>query len=130
MIIGIGHDVIEIRRIDRTLQQRYGDLFMRRVLTQAEYDYAQEKANGRLTEFVAGRFAAKEAVVKAFGSGIGRKTGFQDVEIMPDEQGKPVCTLSESALQRLGMANVPLHIHISITHSESLASAFSVIEKN
>ncbi|MFD2615092.1 holo-ACP synthase [Paenibacillus gansuensis] len=129
MIIGIGHDVIEIRRIDKALRQRYSDMFMRRVLTEAEYEYAKEKASGRLTEFVAGRFSAKEAIVKALGCGIGRKAGFHDVEILPDDAGKPVCKLSEAALQRLGLSGEPLRIHISITHSEFLASSFAVAEQ-
>lgn len=128
MIIGIGHDLVEIERIEKLLCQRYGDVFMRRVLTEAEYNMAQER-KGRIAEFVAGRFSAKEAVVKALGCGIGLKAGFQDVEIIPNESGKPECTITTEAFQRLGIQPGSVRIHVSITHNDTIASAYVVVER-
>ncbi|CAM4450280.1 holo-ACP synthase [Paenibacillus tarimensis] len=126
MIIGIGHDVVEIDRIRAILEGAAGERFMRRVLTAAEYDRALNKGSS-CVEYVAGRFAVKEAVVKAIGCGIGSAVGFKDMEVLPDKLGKPVCTLSEEALQRLQL-DYQLRIHVSISHERSLASAFAIAE--
>ena len=80
-----------------------------------------------LFEFAAGRFAAKEAVVKALGCGIGKSMGFQDMEIIPDVNGKPECLIAGAALQRLGISS-NLRVHLSISHNETTAFAFAVIE--
>ncbi|UNK19226.1 holo-ACP synthase [Paenibacillus sp. N3/727] len=129
MIYGIGHDVLEIRRVALLMEGPHGQKFMERVLTRAERTLAENKGGSR-TEFVAGRFAAKEAVSKAFGCGIGSMIGFWDIEILPDKQGKPVVTLSASAWSRLGISE-PGHyaLHLTISHQTELASAFSVVEK-
>jgi len=127
MIIGVGHDLVEIERVRRLLEQGTGDRFLQRVLTQAEYERAQLK-DGKLAEFTAGRFAAKEAVVKALGCGIGATMGFADIEILPDRAGKPCCALSQESLERLGMSGQKLTVHVSITHERSIASAFAVAE--
>jgi holo-[acyl-carrier protein] synthase len=128
MIIGIGHDLVDIRRIDKLLQARYSDMFMRRVLTEAEYNYAKTK-EGRLSEFIAGRFSVKEAVVKALGCGIGRKVGFQDVEVLPDANGKPCCTIAPEAYQRLGLDAKTIRVHVSITHTSAVASTYAIAEQ-
>jgi holo-[acyl-carrier protein] synthase len=127
VIIGIGHDVVEIGRINVILNSTSGERFMRRVLTEAELAEAHKRANR--AEFVAGRFAAKEAVVKALGCGIGAAISFGDIEIMPDLSGKPYCTLSEQAWIRLGMKKDACRLHVSISHERSLASAFAVLEE-
>ncbi|CAH0118872.1 Holo-[acyl-carrier-protein] synthase [Paenibacillus sp. CECT 9249] len=131
MIYGIGHDLLEIGRIQRILSQPAGQRFLDRVLTEAERALAAERG-ARLAEFAAGRFAAKEAVVKAFGCGIGEVIGFRDIEILPDSLGKPQCALAPEAWQRLNIPEqerIGFTIHISITHQPNLASAFAVIEK-
>lgn len=128
MIIGVGHDVVEIDRVRHMLERDAGGRFMERVLHEAELALARGKA-GRLAEFVAGRFAAKEAVVKALGCGIGAAVGFRDVAIMPDERGKPCCSLSAGAWERLGLRQPEVRVHVSITHERSIASAFAVAER-
>ncbi|WP_054958621.1 holo-ACP synthase [Paenibacillus dakarensis] len=129
MIYGIGHDVLEIKRVALLLEGPHGQKFMDRVLTRAELVLAGNKGARRL-EFVAGRFAAKEAVSKAFGCGIGGMIGFWDIEILPDNRGKPVVTLSQSAWSRLGINEPEQYVvHLTISHQTELASAFSVVEK-
>lgn len=96
-------------------------------MTPPERELAQ-KRRGRLAEFASGRFAAKEAIVKAIGCGIGKQIGFQDVEVLPDGLGKPICHVREEALQRAGLIG-SLRIHISITHTESMAAAYAIVEQ-
>lgn len=131
MILGVGTDLTEIARIAKILGQPEGSRFLERILTPAEHALAESR-RGRLAEFAAGRFAAKEAVAKALGCGIGRLVGFRDIEVLPDAAGRPVCVLSPEARDRLGFAAPqgsagPL-IHLSITHSETAAAAFAVVE--
>ncbi|MGO4499028.1 holo-ACP synthase [Paenibacillus sp. 2RAB27] len=127
MIIGVGTDLVEIERISKMLEGSSGDRFLERVLTPAERELAQQR-RGRLAEFVSGRFAAKEAIVKAIGCGIGKQIGFQDVEVLPDLLGKPVCTVKEEAMLRAGLQGSH-RIHISITHTGSMAAAYAIVEK-
>ncbi|KOR76960.1 holo-ACP synthase [Paenibacillus solani] len=129
MIYGIGHDVLDMKRMDKLMTGRHAERFMERLLTQEEQILAASRG-GKQTEFVAGRFAAKEAISKAFGSGIGRLIGFRDMEVLPDALGRPVATLSKDAWERLGMEG-PDHytIHLTISHQTTLASAFAVVEK-
>lgn len=128
MIYGIGHDVVEIERVKVMLSGRIGEKLMRRVLTPAELELPGRST--RTAEFLAGRFAAKEAVSKAFGCGIGQVLGFVDMEILPDAAGKPSVSLSPTAWTRLQL-NGPKEytIHLSITHERHLASAFVVVEQ-
>lgn len=126
MIAGVGIDLLEIERIRKLLGQPHGERFVERVLTPEERELAARRG-GRLAEFVAGRFAAKEAVVKALGCGIGREVGFQDIAIVPDERGKPECRLSAAAWARLGK-EAPSSIHLSITHSATMAGAYAIVE--
>ncbi|AIQ44933.1 hypothetical protein R70723_02685 [Paenibacillus sp. FSL R7-0273] len=128
MIYGIGHDVLEIRRMKDILAKASGGKFIRRILTPAELQLAEGRT-GRLPEFVSGRFAAKEAVVKALGCGIGSEVGFQDIEILPDSSGKPGVKLTEGAWQRLGLDREAHILHLTITHSQELASTFAVLER-
>jgi len=127
MIVGMGHDILEIERIADMRERSSWDRFLHKVLTDAERELASDRG-GRIVEFVAGRFAAKEAVVKALGCGIGEKVGFTDIEILPDDLGKPSCTLSQEAWKRLVMDEQGYIIHVSITHQRSLASAMAIVE--
>ncbi|MDD9271083.1 holo-ACP synthase [Paenibacillus sp. GCM10023248] len=127
MIIGVGTDLVEIARLRKMLEGSTSERFLERILTPRERELAQQR-RGRLAEFAAGRFAAKEAIVKAIGCGIGKQIGFQDVEVLPDAWGKPVCTVREEALQRAGLTGSP-RIHISITHTESMAAAYAIVEQ-
>lgn len=128
MIYGIGHDVLEIGRVEEIAEGSLGRRFAQRILTGRELVLAEGKGL-RAAEFIAGRFSAKEAVVKALGSGIGGAVGFRDIEILPDALGKPVAVLSAGAWSRLGLAEQKHVIHLTITHSRGLASAFAVVER-
>lgn len=128
LIYGIGHDVVEIQRVCAVLQRESGARFIRRILTPAELELAEGR-KGNLAEFAAGRFAAKEAIVKALGCGIGREVGFRDIQVLPDASGKPSVLLSEAAWSRLDMNEQKYIIHLTITHSRELASTFAVVER-
>lgn len=128
MIVGIGADLVDISRIAELLNkpEPASAKFLARILTPAEREVAKT-CQHRLAEYAAGRFAAKEAVAKALGSGIGKTVGFQDIEILPDANGKPACSIHHQALTRAGLED-SLHVHISITHSDHTAAAFVVLE--
>lgn len=117
MITGIGLDLVEMKRIER-LRQRQAR-FPQRILTEAELDVYLTLNEKRQTEFLAGRFAAKEAYSKARGTGIGKELSFQDIEIMADDYGKPHI-IKPSVGQ----------VHISITHTKEYAAAQVIIEEN
>ncbi|GGD47211.1 holo-ACP synthase [Paenibacillus nasutitermitis] len=129
MIVGIGHDLTPLERMKELLEGKSGIRFQERILTPNELKAAAEMGGPRLVEFTAGRFAAKEAVSKAFGCGIGHMLAFSDIEIGRDERGKPLCRLSEKGWERLGYCAREMVIHVTITHDKSLASAFVVVER-
>lgn len=129
MIIGIGHDMTELSRIKKLLSGAVGEKFLRRIFTEQEYvEFDATVGEVRKVEYVAGRFAVKEAVSKAFGCGIGSMLGFHDIEIKRTSSGKPTCNVRGTALESLGYLHMNLEIHISITHERELASAFVVVE--
>ncbi|NMI07320.1 holo-ACP synthase [Paenibacillus sp. SZ31] len=129
MIYGIGNDVLEIGRMRKLLSGRHAEAFVKRILTPAEREIAAQRGK-RMTEFVSGRFAAKEAVSKAFGCGIGGIMGFTDIEVLPDETGRPVASLSSQAWERLQLPyDKQYDIHLSITHQTELAAAFAIVEQ-
>ncbi len=115
VIVGIGIDLVELERIARSIQK---PRFMERLLTEAERGLASNYPEQRRIEFVAGRFAAKEAYAKAVGTGIARGLSWQQIEVLPDETGRPVMT-----------APSPGRIHVSISHSEQYAVAQVIIEE-
>ncbi|MFE6077399.1 holo-ACP synthase [Paenibacillus sp. NPDC057886] len=129
MIYGIGNDVLEIGRMRKLLSGRHAEAFMKRVLTPAEREIADYRGK-RMVEFVSGRFAAKEAVSKAFGCGIGSMMSFTDIKVLPDAKGRPVATLSDEAWERLQLPyGKQYDIHLSITHQTELAAAFAIVEQ-
>ncbi|PPA70550.1 holo-ACP synthase [Jeotgalibacillus proteolyticus] len=117
MIIGIGLDLIELTRI-RAVIGRHPKL-ARRILTPNEMDYYHTLTGDRKVEFLAGRFAAKEAYAKAIGTGIGQETSFQDIEVVKDSYGKPFIKVERAGL-----------VHLSITHTKDYAAAQVIIEQN
>ncbi|WP_284141772.1 holo-ACP synthase [Virgibacillus sp. LDC-1] len=117
MIIGTGIDIIELKRIKQTMEQQ--SRFVSRVLTERERAYyLQITSQRRKVEFLAGRFAAKEAFAKAAGTGIG-SLGFHDMEVLADEQGAPIMTVT---------GYESYSIFVSISHSEAYAIAQAIIE--
>jgi holo-[acyl-carrier protein] synthase len=130
VIVGIGTDIVEIERIASILRGSTGEKFIERILTPAERVVANKRGvlhEARLAQYVAGRFAAKEAVSKAFGCGIGDPLTFQHIEILHDSLGKPQCSVDSYVLQRLGMS-LSTRIHLSISHTAGHATAFAVLE--
>mgnify|MGYP001019741902 CR=1 FL=1 len=116
MISGIGIDIVELKRIAKicTRQKRFAD----RILTSFEKEIYDQLKGKRQMEYLAGRFAAKEAFAKAYGTGIGTQLSFQDIQVENDEKGKPSIT---KPLQE--------GVHLSITHSAEYAAAQVIIEK-
>ncbi|HZW68556.1 MAG TPA: holo-ACP synthase [Pseudogracilibacillus sp.] len=118
MIVGIGIDIVEISRIEGLLKK--SNRFLERTLTKGEIaQYKDLRSDRRQVEYVAGRFAAKEAFAKARGTGIGQLS-FTDIEVLATETGAP--SLKVAGYE--GMA-----LHLSISHSEEYAVAQVVIEK-
>ena len=124
-VVGIGMDLVEIRRIERSFQ-RFGESFAARVLSPAELACLPKSAVRR-TEFLAGRFAAKEASVKALGTGFADGVSFADIEILPNQAGAPQMHLTGRAAdlaRSLGVAR----LHVTLTHTDSVAAAVVVME--
>lgn len=128
MIIGIGSDIIDIRRIERSVE-RFGERFLKRVFT----DIERAKAQSRMREIdtYAKRFAAKEACAKALGTGIYRGVTWQMMEVINLKGGKPTLNLSGAAKERMDFltpAGMTPQIHITLTDDHPWAQAFVVIE--
>lgn len=124
MIVGIGTDLAEIDRIEETIQ-RFGDRFLNRVYTQRERQYALRKKNS--AERFAARFAAKEAGMKAIGTGWRRGVTWQDFEVVNEPSGRPTLRLSGVAADfaaRLGVKRISL----SLTHTAKMAMAVVILE--
>ena len=128
MIIGLGSDLIDIRRIERTLE-RHGERFTNRVFTEierAKSDRRKERAAS-----YAKRFAAKEACAKALGTGLARGVFWRDMGVVNLPGGKPTMKLTGGAANRLA-AMVPAghtaSVHLTITDDFPLAQAFVIIE--
>lgn len=118
MKLATGVDLIEIARIEEVIS-RHGKHYLERIYTPAELEYC-----GKRAESLAGRFAAKEAVVKALGCGIGDVT-WKEIEILGDEQNAPILTLTGTAKQKATELGL-LHWSVSISHSQSHSVAFAV----
>ena len=124
MIVGIGVDIVDVERVQGLLA-RYRERFVRRVFTEAENRYANRSVKS--AERLAGRFAVKEAVLKAFGTGKSQGILWRDVETVPGPKGKPKVNLYGNADKYLKTLNAD-HVHVSISHDGGKAVAFVVIE--
>lgn len=124
MIIGIGIDVMEVARMQRTIE-RYGEQFLNHVFSSQEQEDAPKGAGK--PSYYAGRWAAKEAVAKALGTGIGKHCGWTDVRVRRGSLGKPQIELVGAAAETSGRLGASC-IHISISHERHLACASAVIE--
>lgn len=121
MIIGIGTDIIEIKRIETVINRT--DSFIKKLFTNNEIEYFKSK--GLKGNVIAGNFAAKEAISKAIGTGF-RGFGLKDIEVLRDELGKPIVKLSDKIYELLDVKE--FNIHVSISHSEENAIAYAVME--
>ncbi len=119
MLQGLGTDIIEISRIEKVID-RYGQKFLDRIFTQHEQNYClKHKMSSR---HFAGRFAAKESIAKALGTGIGKEIHWTEIEIVNDASGKPEVRLSPRAASHFGNPQC----YLSISHCKEYASAVAI----
>ncbi|MDO6564443.1 holo-ACP synthase [Amphritea sp. 1_MG-2023] len=123
MILGVGTDLLDIRRIDRALKRT--PRLAERILTAEELQ--QFKASKQPVNFLAKRFAAKEAAVKALGTGIGRGISWQHFSIHYDSLGRPLIEMSGGAREKAQQLGIQ-HIHISYSDETDHVIAFAVAE--
>ncbi len=116
----VGVDIVDIKRIRHSYEQ-YGEKFLRRVLTENEISYCREKKD--MMPSIAARFAAKEAVAKAIGSGISGRFSWKSVEVVNNEQGKPAMRVLDEALGIPGE-----NIRLSLSHTGDYAVAFVLLD--
>jgi holo-[acyl-carrier protein] synthase len=124
LIVGLGVDIAEVGRVKAAIE-RHGETFLRRVYTPREREYCERFRNK--FERYAGRFAAKEAAMKALGTGWGRGVRWVDVEVVREKGGRPTIALSGEAgkvAERLGVKRIAL----SITHTDAQALAQVIFE--
>lgn len=122
MILGIGIDLTEIKEIEESIQS---EAFVRRVFTPAEMQAVERYRNK--AEHLAGKFAVKEAFMKAIGAGIRQEVWFTQVEVLNDESGKPQVQVRGEAEKRLETLGAK-QIHVSISHSGGMAVAVVILE--
>lgn len=128
MIVGIGNDVIDIRRIEDTLE-KYGERFVQRIFTEIEIAKSEKRAQ-RAASY-AKRFAAKEACSKALGTGFRANVFWKDLGVVNEPSGKPTMILTGGAKSHLNRLTPPGHairIHLTITDDFPYAHAFVMIE--
>jgi len=121
-VLGIGTDIVECLRIAQMIE-RHGELFIDRVYTDGEIEYCRSRKQA--TQHFAGRWAAKEAILKAIGTGWRRGISWRDIEVRNNEGGKPTVALRGGArdvVEQLGVGD----ILVSISHCRSHATAFAL----
>ena len=129
MIYGVGCDVVELSRVAEVMAER-GDRFAKRILSDVEwatYEKRRALSDARGLAFVASRWAAKEAISKALGTGISGDVTFHSMRITHRETGAPVVAFADPLKTRLEMEGVS--VHVSITDEKSVVAAFAVAEK-
>jgi holo-[acyl-carrier protein] synthase len=122
-VFGIGIDVVEVGRIASSLDE-FGERFTARIFTSSEREYCLSKARPEL--HFAARFAAKEAVAKALGTGIGKDVGWLDLEIIRGQNGEPILHLDGRAKQFCEAREI-VQIKISLTHAHDYAAANAIV---
>ena len=124
MILGTGIDIIEVARVQAS-HERFGERFLKRLLLADEIAYClSHKIPG---PFLAARFAAKEAISKAFGTGVGASLGWHDMEVKRKESGEPYVVLHGKGLDLLA-ARGGKRLLISLSHTQNYATAVAVLE--
>lgn len=121
-ILGIGNDLIAVSRIAAAMR-RHGERFLKKILSESERQLCMTHQAAVLHQHVAGRFAAKEAIVKAFGTGFQEDITWQDIHILPDIHGKPEAHFSSGLVALFG----PLVCHLSISHCHDYAIATALV---
>lgn len=125
MAIYCGVDIVEIDRIKQSFEN-CGEDFKKRVYTDNEIEYCENRKAAKFQSYAA-RFSAKEAVSKAFGTGIGMKVGWRDIEVLNDEMGRPYVVLNGNA-KKLFEEIKGISISLSLSHSKLYAVAYAVLE--
>jgi holo-[acyl-carrier protein] synthase len=128
MILGVGSDLIDIRRIERSLA-RFGERFIQRVFTEMERARAERRAHDRAASY-AKRFAAKEACAKALGTGMKRGVFWRDMGVANLPSGQPTMALTGGAAARLAAMTPPgfvARVHVTLTDDFPLAQSFVII---
>ncbi len=128
MIIGIGVDIISLVRI-KEIYQRHSEHFLTKILTLQEQQKLSKLKDRRFFEYVAGRFAAKEAVAKALGTGIGTKLSWHDITIT-ENNGKPEVLINKSSFSKIypNLLSENINFHLSISHEKEQVIAFVTLE--
>ena len=124
MILGTGVDIIEVTRI-RGSYEKFGERFINRVLRPGEIRYCLSHRDP--APFLAARFAAKEAISKAFGTGIGGRLGWQDLEVARKDSGEPYVILHDQGLVLLAERGAT-HVHLTLSHTNQHAVAVAILE--
>ena len=124
MVLGTGIDIVSVARIEKSVR-RYGKRFLNKIFTHSEIAYSRGRA--REVEHLAARFAAKEAVLKAFGTGASGGASVREVEVVNDDRGKPEIILHGATLQLARERHVG-RVHLSLAHTDEMAAAQVVIE--
>ncbi|SDC66286.1 holo-ACP synthase [Niabella drilacis] len=124
MITGLGLDVIETERVAEKIQKEQG--FRELVFSQEEIGYCEPKAHKY--EHYAARFAAKEAFLKALGTGWADGTAFNEIQVLGDEQGKPVLSLKGQTAETLKHLDLK-KVQLSLSHLKTIAAAVVIIEQ-
>jgi len=125
MILGIGIDIIEVARIASSYE-KFGERFVNRILHADEIAYCLSHKNP--APFIAARFAAKEAISKAFGTGIGAQLGWRDMEIGRKKSGEPFVILHGNG-KKLFKSRRAKNLLISLSHTANYAAAAAVLER-
>jgi len=126
MIIGVGTDIIEIDRLRKSLQRDSGEHFLQHVFSLAEQAAAPPGERQKYT-YYAGRWAAKEALSKALGTGICSHCALREIEVLRGAEGKPEMRLSGAAAATAAGLAIK-HLHVSISHEQAYACAIVIAE--
>jgi holo-[acyl-carrier protein] synthase len=125
LAIFCGVDIVEIERLKKSMEDS-GNAFRDKVFTEREITYCEARKNAKYSSYAA-RFAAKEAVSKAFGTGMGGGIKWRDIEIVNDKAGKPHVVLAEKAREKFEELK-GIGISVSLSHCKSYAVAYAIIE--
>jgi holo-[acyl-carrier protein] synthase len=123
MILGVGIDIIEVKRVEEKIARNRG--FKEKVFSKSEIEYCESNQNGKYQHYAA-RFAAKEAFLKASGKGLQLSHDLQEIVTYVNSDGKPMLLISSQIKESLSVES--LKIHVSLSHLESTACAVVVLE--
>lgn len=127
MIYGMGIDLVEVERVKRIIQ-KHGDRFLKIIFTESEIEKGSRGLNiGRQSQYFASRFAAKEALLKAIGTGLRKGFHWKDIEVVNNSLGKPHFILKKNTREVIHKNKIS-NIQLSISHTQDHATAVVVLE--